>query len=264
MGFFNFIETFFFISLAITFILIIMLVYHFKDRLSILEDKTNTLMDIMNNMVKEMMIIKNRPFYVAPSPSLAPTCMHSDIPPTTSSEASGINFTPLVPMMSSMFGSMFANKIVVSDDDSDGSSSDDESNGDNVVDTDDEDEIKNFKLTDKKLETVDILEDILQIDLSSQIDDSINDKSNEVEVMKEISITEEESINTESKVEETIIEEEGDTTVIDLGEQKNTLDIYKNMEISKLKSLVLEKGLSQDVKNMKKNGLIKLLTESVQ
>ena len=43
MALINFIETFFFISLAITFILIVMLVYHFKDRLGLLEQKCDTM-----------------------------------------------------------------------------------------------------------------------------------------------------------------------------------------------------------------------------
>ena len=58
MGVFNFIETFFFISLGITFILILLLVYHFKQRLSAVEQKGDTMFDIMNNMVKEMGVIK--------------------------------------------------------------------------------------------------------------------------------------------------------------------------------------------------------------
>ena len=39
MGLFNFIETFFFISLGITFMLILLLVYHFKQRLNAIEQK---------------------------------------------------------------------------------------------------------------------------------------------------------------------------------------------------------------------------------
>lgn len=61
MEFFNFIETFFFISLAITFVLIMMLVYHFKERLSVLEKKTNTMFDIVNNIVQELNCIRNQP-----------------------------------------------------------------------------------------------------------------------------------------------------------------------------------------------------------
>ena len=58
MGFFNILETFFFISLAITFVLIMMLVYHFKGRISALEQKCDTMFEIMNNVVKEMRTLK--------------------------------------------------------------------------------------------------------------------------------------------------------------------------------------------------------------
>jgi len=54
MEFFSFVETFFFISLAITFVLIMMLVSHFKERITILEKKTNTVLDIINNIVQEI------------------------------------------------------------------------------------------------------------------------------------------------------------------------------------------------------------------
>ena len=54
MGFFDLLETFFFISLAITFVLIMMLVYHFKGRLVLLEQKCDTMFEIINNLIKEM------------------------------------------------------------------------------------------------------------------------------------------------------------------------------------------------------------------
>ena len=50
MGFFNFIETSFFVSLGITFILILLMVYHFKERLSGLEKKGDTMFEIINNI----------------------------------------------------------------------------------------------------------------------------------------------------------------------------------------------------------------------
>ena len=54
MGVFSFMETFFFISLGITFVLIIMLVYHFKQRIIALEQKHDTMFDIVNNIVKQL------------------------------------------------------------------------------------------------------------------------------------------------------------------------------------------------------------------
>ena len=58
MGLFNFIETFFFISLGITFILILLLVYLFKQKLSNLEQKNDSMVCIINNIVKELSTIK--------------------------------------------------------------------------------------------------------------------------------------------------------------------------------------------------------------
>ena len=54
MGLFSFIEIFFFISLGITIILIAMLVYHFKQRVSSLEQKYESLFDIVSNVVKQL------------------------------------------------------------------------------------------------------------------------------------------------------------------------------------------------------------------
>lgn len=79
MGVFNFIETFFFISLGITFILILLLVYHFKQRLSSVEQKGDTMFDIMNNMVKEMGVIKTLVLQRAMA-SVAPSSMPFPFP----------------------------------------------------------------------------------------------------------------------------------------------------------------------------------------
>jgi hypothetical protein len=54
MGLFDFMGTFFFVSLGITFVLILMLVYHFKQRLSESEQKSDKMFEIINTIVKEM------------------------------------------------------------------------------------------------------------------------------------------------------------------------------------------------------------------
>ena len=59
MSAFNFIESFFLLSLGITFVLIVLLVYHFKQRLSSMEHKCDTMFDIVQNLVKELKIVKN-------------------------------------------------------------------------------------------------------------------------------------------------------------------------------------------------------------
>jgi hypothetical protein len=58
MGFFNFIETSFFISLAITFILVFLLVYFFKQKLNEIENKSDAVVTIVGNIVKEVNILR--------------------------------------------------------------------------------------------------------------------------------------------------------------------------------------------------------------
>ena len=257
MGFFNFIETFFFISLAITFILIIMLVYHFKDRLSILENKTTALTDIMNNMVKELIVIKkmteSHPVVSAP-------------PIYTGNHFEGSQSFP------SMFQSLLnpmRNKIIVSDDDSDNSDSDSDSDSDNDNDSDSDNDNDESKIQLNNLESIILENEIETIEKEDHIELVNSQEIGEPEEIGEIGEPEEigEIVEPEEIGEpEEIVEPE------EIGEQleeskeitetKNTLDTYKSLDISKLKSLVLEKGLAQDVKKLKKNDLIKLLSDN--
>jgi hypothetical protein len=59
MGLFSFIETFFFVSLGITFILILLLVYHFRQRFTALEQKCDTMFELINNIVTELNTVRN-------------------------------------------------------------------------------------------------------------------------------------------------------------------------------------------------------------
>jgi len=68
MGFFSLLETFFFISLAITFVLIIMLVYHFKGRLVAIEDRYHTMFEIVNSLVKEMKNLRDTMIQIQSQP----------------------------------------------------------------------------------------------------------------------------------------------------------------------------------------------------
>lgn len=57
MGF-SFLETGFFFTLAITFLLMLLLVYHFKQRLVSSEQKQDTMFEIINNLVTEINMLK--------------------------------------------------------------------------------------------------------------------------------------------------------------------------------------------------------------
>ena len=64
MSAFSMIESFFFLSLGIAFVLIILLVYHFKQRITTIEQKSDTMFDIVQNLAKELNSMKAaRPIY---------------------------------------------------------------------------------------------------------------------------------------------------------------------------------------------------------
>jgi hypothetical protein len=54
----NLIETFFIFSLAVSFFLILMLVYHFKQRMATLEQKCDTMVSIINDIARELTSVK--------------------------------------------------------------------------------------------------------------------------------------------------------------------------------------------------------------
>jgi hypothetical protein len=61
MSFFPMVETFFFISLGISFLLIFLMVYHFKNRVDSLEQSNVALADICKTIVYEMEAMKKMP-----------------------------------------------------------------------------------------------------------------------------------------------------------------------------------------------------------
>jgi len=74
LGAFNILETTLLLSLAITLILIMFIIYHYKQRIITTEEKTDTMFDIINNMAQEMTNIRNTmnlvlPNYIPPGPT---------------------------------------------------------------------------------------------------------------------------------------------------------------------------------------------------
>jgi hypothetical protein len=230
MGFFNFIETFFFISLAITFILIMMLVYHFKDRLSILENKCDTMYNIIDDMAKEV----NQLHAVCskPKPIVQDPPFHMHVP----------QFFPQP--------NFFTNKIIVSDNEDSDYSSDEES--------DDEREREGENSDDGIVITE---SEIINHEVLAEIDDSLNVPITEVVDVPEDSspieelVEEDVQVSHEEDVQVLSQEEDGNDSI---GQDIDT-NVYKKMEVSALRSLVLSKGLATDVKKLKKTELIDLL-----
>jgi len=58
MSVFGFIENFFFISLALVFVLVLFLVYHFKNRISVAEKKSESMYGLLTAVVKEIKTLR--------------------------------------------------------------------------------------------------------------------------------------------------------------------------------------------------------------
>ena len=67
MGFFSFIESFFFLSLGITFVLIFLMVFHFKQRVEQLEKKSENMLELCNGLVQQLHSLKTHCMSIPPA-----------------------------------------------------------------------------------------------------------------------------------------------------------------------------------------------------
>ena len=246
MGFFNFIETFFFLSLGITFVLILLLVYHFKQRLTTLENKCDTVYEIITNLVKEVTNIRQVQIQQLSNSIVSNTI----VPSFHNTEVNG--------------------RIKVSDEDFDDDDDDDED--DDEDDEDDEDEededsqasdddmpplitIEEEPITNSTIKVINVdIGDIIESDILETEVESEN-LDNEDNKLEHIELEEEEQIHVE-KLDESPALENSETE----SEIKETArDVYSKMSVSELKALVITKGLSSDPSKKKKNELLKML-----
>ena len=62
MAAFSIFESFFFLMLATTFVLILLLVYHFKNRITSMEEKNDKLFSIIRSLAEELNSLKDNPY----------------------------------------------------------------------------------------------------------------------------------------------------------------------------------------------------------
>lgn len=238
MGFFSLLETFFFISLAITFVLIIMLVYHFKGRLVSIEDRYHTMFEIVNSLVKEMKNLRDT--MVVVSQSQAPAQVER---PQFEGNPTGFP-TELFRLFQSGPGMFPSSRMEEEQEDED---------------DDDEQEYKKIVVSDTELDSEDEDEDddddennVKVISLASEPGQSIS--LDELEEPVDIDLSEE---------EEPIVEVEEEPIIEEAPEQvSNEIMDYRKLDVSYLKTMVLTRGLATDTKKMKKSELIRLLEEA--
>jgi len=247
-------ETFFFISLGITFVLILLLVYHFKQRLSAIEQKSDTMFDIINNVVQELTTIKT--FVVANMTQSAefnvqvPT---SYIPPSVYESQSTDGFFSQNEALKDHedaedeSGEESGSEV---DSDSDNEDSDDESDDEKIMVSDNESE------SNVKVVNIPITLNVEQVDISEeQESESITEANDLVESVPELN---------EDPIIVHKLESAEDTLVTTIGEEKEDEPAsYAKLSTAELKKLVISKGLATEVGKMKKPQLVQLLESGV-
>lgn len=288
MGLFNFLETFFIISLAIMFVLVGLLMYHIRTRLNASEQRIDTLYEIVTNLSNE---INAQKVHIA----------NLHYGGFGGNAGAAQNMVPFQPTMTSV------KKIVVSDDDADDDTDEEsENSGDEYTNTDFEevesdiilekenlsavgagsgdddaadhymDEIHIIKLqgSEKTVNDVSFTEVTtdIDVDVDADVDDCIEsgpiDGENIVSAVVDDSI----SLNAGSAaaVDEevplaTAELEEDDVSLGSLsaeGEATNE-ENYHKMNLSSLKKLAKKRELASvhDISRMKKGELIALLQQ---
>lgn len=260
MAFFNFIETFFFISLGITFVLILLLVYHFKQRMTGLEQKCDTMFEIINDVVKELNVLR-----IQNTSQQQPTGFFQPMPKFMPQ----FNINDIINKNASMYDD--AELVDSSDESSDVGNSDEDSEDENddecfnVVETN-ENVVKIINVNQETLTELDVEnlsitnEDAEHIDGEESDDDVDNDNDDE---HPDDDDDDDQSVS-EQLAETILVEkiepiEEFETNVDPTDSKESDKEIYKKMSLGALKALVISKGLCSDAKTMRKPELLKLL-----
>ena len=252
MGFFNFLETFFFISLAITFILILLLVYHFKQRLTSLEEKGDTMFEIINNIVKEISSLKqafvqrNTMFPAMVPMSQMPSMFTMPSPSVIVNSRSVDYAEPPQGAIESSFDDMQEEDEEEEDEeDEDEEEEADEDEGDeNEEEEEEHQNIKIVKIDDSILTPVEL--EILHENDEQESQEQESQEQDEQEQLDEI---------VDEQLDE-IVDEQLDEIVDETPIDKES---YRKMTIQQLKTIVISRGLSKDVNKLKKNELLALL-----
>jgi hypothetical protein len=260
MGVFNFMETFFFITLGISFVLIIMIVYHFKQRIIILEQKQDTMFEIINNIVKQIKNMQTNLTYLGES-------QNNNL---QNEKINMVQFSnPINPMNMHDFNIMFNDGIEWNKpaernieyleekkEDSDEEESVEE----------DSDEEESNESSSKESSEDESSEDESDEDEPKENIKVINVENTDSSNLGILEFTEINSTldNINELKEEDIVIHKMNTTVNETEQEmsKDNKDFYKKMSLSNLKAIVIEKGLSTDPSKLKKQELVKLLETS--
>lgn len=231
-------DSVFYLGLIVTFLLIILLAYHFKQRVSVLEEKNHTMFEILNNVVKELNVIRmNQMQYANTEETMIEDNMGGN------SNVDNIMYE--------------TREIAESDEEYDSESdegsesgSDDGSESESGSET--EDESSNVKLIQVKEEELSV-NDIPEVDNfeTTEYNNLPEADEDNVQELKEESVLKVEKVDT--PLEESISQEPEDVT-----EDKD----YSSYTLAQLKAMVISQGISTNPSKLKKSEVIALLEEN--
>jgi hypothetical protein len=223
MSAFGMIESFFFLSLGVVFVLLMLLVYHFKQRITTIEQKSDTMFDIVQNLAKELTALKGRLSLPAAS-----------CPLPSSKEDDGED----------------------EDDDDDEehyeNTDDDEDEDESDSESDDEDEDED----EERVKVIDI-GTLKQIDPIRENDDSRQSDSEDESPVVELNDDESDKIKV-LKVPQQLQDETGAAPTSSVDD--SNMNVYKKMSVGELRTTVISKGLCSDASKLNKVELLKMLS----
>ena len=233
MSLFSFIETFFFISLGVTLMLILLLVYHFRQRFNSLEHKCETMFELINTIVAELNLTRSN------------TQMGE-------SNEENILFRPEQMLQQTR---NLKNLNTINEIDQDEESGDEESGDEESGNEESGDEESIHDANDDHSVKIITLENTNNAVLSELPDETDYVSENENESNNEIL----ELNGTDTVVVEKLEIKHLENIDNEQSHQEHTDDAYHKMSLQTLKGLVITKGLCSNPSKMKKNELIKML-----
>ena len=245
-------ETLFFACLGITFVLIVMLVYHFKSRVLSLENKCDTMFEIINSMVNEIGQVR--------------TVLNHDVP--INNEYHEITLNNIDTNNNDRIHYDESSDSLVTDDDEEDVTDDDE---EDVTDDDDEEDVTDdddvsvdnynrdevsIDNDEVKVVNVEMNGEIQTEGLHYELDETTSSQGDQIPQMVDINIHVE-KLENETNKDDSSIANSSIATFSSV--PKKGSSAYKRMNLTALKSLIIEKGLASDPSKMKKRDLITLL-----
>ena len=291
MTFFSLLESFFFLSLGLTFLLVVLLVYHFKRRIDSLEKRIETLTDVTKTMLMDSTAASSKP----PSstsfmnsylnlPKTDGPVVFTQYPNQESHE-----FPPDWNPVDDVYKNIIVSNMNLSQDDGDGDDDDDDSESgesgnssedgireinDDISDQEEQPPILNYHVE----ETVELNEIDIEVIPSSteqepekvdeqhstvveSTDDSLSLEDlgiSEIQVTKIVETVEEDDANT---VDASVLTEDPDVVGVQSVSSKKSL---QKMSVQMLRAMVIRDGLCTEPSKMKKKELIDLVLSNQQ